>query len=682
MVGFPTLVRSIVIVSAVFFPRCPCMMSFFKPRYRHSGRTVICQLLLCLLLFFLYRESKAEAVNESLALQVSENFLRHINATHTIDQTTPVQSSGNNVGYLVTLKPHGYILVASDDTRVPIKGYSLTTTYSNLPESYRAGLLQELELETPQLQMMAASTIEEINKPYWDFLKNDPPLSATALSYTPDTSILTTTWGQGYPYNRLTPLDGTEHTLTGCVQTATAQMLRYHAHPAFGNGAFTQSWNGQALATSMNRPFNWQLMPDSPSATTQEYQLDEVAALMRDIGIMYNASWGTSATSTAFNYSRFETAFQYAPVEIMHQSDPDFFTTIRDEINNERPVFLSLPGHLTVADGYSSDPSGKSIHVNMGWEGAYDDFYFLDQTIITGSLVFPSGSHTIYYNIRPCVGLECTTPYAPLGTNAAPVIVSSLGDIAINGEKKIRIDGYDPDGDNITYQVQSACPDLTATVNGNILTLTPEHTDKYCRVTVTAESHDGSTVKKFNVLTVAAGTNLGNEYDLFGQFADQNEVDTYTVYLNGATTISGNRGYSNQAFFIWVTDLNSNPVIASTDDPISADFTGGYYLLKASLKNASGTYYPYDANYSEYILSLSTNVSINQMATDLGLVPMDGDIDNNGEIDLADAILSLQVMIGMADTPGQVYKEADVNGDLAIGLAEAIFCLMSTAGEF
>jgi hypothetical protein len=56
-----------------------------------------------------------------------------------------------------------------------------------------------------------------------------------------------------------------------------------------------------------------------------------------------------------------------------------------------------------------------------------------------------------------------------------------------------------------------------------------------------------------------------------------------------------------------------------------------------------------------------------------------GDINYDGQVDLTDAVLALQVIVGIS--PQQiVYKEADVNGDVNICLAEVIFILQKAAG--
>jgi Peptidase C10 family len=113
----------------------------------------------------------------------------------------------------------------------------------------------------------------------------------------PDTWLLTTKWNQPYPYNRLNPKYGDTLTITGCVQTALAQIMKYHGHPSSGSGVFTHTWNGQTLTAVMNRPFNWSAIPNSVNGGVKQYQQEEVAALMRDLGILNQANFGTGETS-------------------------------------------------------------------------------------------------------------------------------------------------------------------------------------------------------------------------------------------------------------------------------------------------------------------------------------------------------------------------------------------------
>ncbi len=54
-----------------------------------------------------------------------------------------------------------------------------------------------------------------------------------------------------------------------------------------------------------------------------------------------------------------------------------------------------------------------------------------------------------------------------------------------------------------------------------------------------------------------------------------------------------------------------------------------------------------------------------------------GDVNNDGAVDLADAILALKAVSGI---PATIHKEADVNSDGTIGLAEVIYILQKAAG--
>lgn len=61
-------------------------------------------------------------------------------------------------------------------------------------------------------------------------------------------------------------------------------------------------------------------------------------------------------------------------------------------------------------------------------------------------------------------------------------------------------------------------------------------------------------------------------------------------------------------------------------------------------------------------------------------LPVLGNVNNNPEMDLADAILRLQILTGVdASSPGLGTK-ADVNGNQVLGLEEILFVLGCVAG--
>ncbi len=56
-----------------------------------------------------------------------------------------------------------------------------------------------------------------------------------------------------------------------------------------------------------------------------------------------------------------------------------------------------------------------------------------------------------------------------------------------------------------------------------------------------------------------------------------------------------------------------------------------------------------------------------------------GDVNSDGKVDLADAVIALQILGGMLPE-GIVNPSADVNGDNKIGMAELIYVQQVTAG--
>lgn len=296
--------------------------------------------------------------------------------------------------------------------------------------------------------------------------------------------------------------------MTGCVNTALAQVLRYYRHPAASQGVVSYVWNGQRLKAILYRSYTWENMPDVLDATTSEYQVDEAARLIADLGIANETNFGLTDSGASIKTSALTENFGYSTaLAQMTNADADtFFATLKTEIDAERPVLLSFPGHMVVADGYTVDDAGRKIHINMGWGGSHDNFYVLDQSVVAGGYTFntTAGSLSIYYNIKPCNGSDC----------------------AVNLEAGDALSGF---------------------------TMT-------------------------------------------GAFNASRDTDRYDVYLKGATSIQGTRGYSNLAFFISLHNQADGSQVAFIEGTAAANtdisagsLPAGKYRVQIGLCNASGT---------------------------------------------------------------------------------------------
>jgi len=302
----------------------------------------------------------------------------------------------------------GYIIAAPSIHLTPIKAYSLTADFDTLPPAFRTYLLSEIKANVQAIEIAdrLPMTVHK-NMERWDFLLRLDRQRAP-LTYAPDTFLLTTKWDQSPFSNKHLPeIDG-QKVLTGCVPVALAQIMKYHQHPQRGSGIVRHTWNGQSLMEILYHPYHWHLMPNVFSSQTAEYQVEALALLIRDLGTAFHTDFGLSVSTTQFRPETLVEYFGYAnDIGEMDNSDVDlFFATLQEEIDHMRPLLLRFPGHMTVADGYSSDMVGRRIHVNMGWGGHHDDFYFLEEPVVAGSHTFPADLE-IYYNIRPCTGDTC-----------------------------------------------------------------------------------------------------------------------------------------------------------------------------------------------------------------------------------------------------------------------------------
>lgn len=236
------------------------------------------------------------------------------------------------------------------------------------------------------------------------------------LAYTVGTYLLQTKWNQTYPYNKFLPSVGDQTVVAGCVNVALAQVMRYYGYPASSKGVISYTWTPPApqlpevLKTILYRSYNWTNMPDSVDATTPQYQADEVALLLKDLGIANRTAFDAGGSSTSLNTRILLENFGYSTGLSERGNGPDqaafyaFLTTLEEEIVAERPVLFTFPGHMTVADGYRTDDTGESVHINMGWGGPADDFYFLDRQVEAGGHTFTTGAGdlNIYFKIKPC----------------------------------------------------------------------------------------------------------------------------------------------------------------------------------------------------------------------------------------------------------------------------------------
>jgi hypothetical protein len=353
---------------------------------------------------------------------VASNFLKFLGSDKKIVSGEIVERSLLDpalapipVAHLFQLEGGGYLLVSKDRSISPVKAYSLVGDFAALPEAYRKAILAELELRVRAAlsgaagrATLAAERTE--TEARWDFLlrfdEMRQPLSYD--DYTPGSYLLRAHWNQGYPYNKFLPASQGQNVLAGCVNVAVGQIMQYYKYPASAMGVLSYVWNDQTLKAILYRRYDWENMPDKLDGTIPEYQTDEVALLLRDLGIANRTNFGLEDSYAVFSPETLVENFGYSTSLSRRDNTEnyeEFLERLKDEIDNGRPLLLGLPGHMVVVDGYGPDETGRKVHLNMGWGGSVDDFYYLDQPVPKGDGYYfetDAGKLTIHYKIKPC----------------------------------------------------------------------------------------------------------------------------------------------------------------------------------------------------------------------------------------------------------------------------------------
>jgi len=141
-----------------------------------------------------------------------------------------------------------------------------------------------------------------------------------------------------------------------------------------------------------------------------------------------------------------------------------------------------------------------------------------------------------------------------------------------------------------------------------------------------------------------------------------------TAVLSGVVTSGGCAFVFDRGFCVSTSPTPTAPSVR----PLNITGTGSFDSVLTGL-NPNTTYYvrAYAMNYQGIAYGNEVTFKTSSSATI-------GDVNGDGKVDLADAILALQVIAGL--NPAGVKVSADVNNDGKIGLEEVIYILQKAAG--
>jgi hypothetical protein len=305
--------------------------------------------------------------------------------------------------YVIQFDPEGFIIVAGTKKETPILAYSETGYFEYNPLLAESnGLNEWVETRKEKIKNLinnpligVADSIEE----QWDY--SAPPIDdeiivAGGVVNEQKGPLLSTNWDQGCGYNSLlnpcTSGGQCGRVWTGCVATATAQVMRYWQHPT---------------------TYTWSTMPNNTGSA-------ETSRLMRDIGTAVYMSYGCggSAAYTSDARNALVNTFGYSGSAAYVNYNA---STLVTQLNASWPVILrgqGTGGHAWVCDGYKRNKyisihnpgtiyeyetytlSPLYLRMNWGWGQYGGNGWFLYNDFTPGSNNFNTDRKMII-NIHP-----------------------------------------------------------------------------------------------------------------------------------------------------------------------------------------------------------------------------------------------------------------------------------------
>ncbi len=363
---------------------------------------------------------QAESVDSLTAKNVAVAFLTQVNNKVNLDlkliyQTNMLNNkprkddSENQTLFYVFANGfnEGFIIIAGDDNSRPVLGYANSGIFdtNSLPPNFR----KWIESYKKELRNIIAKNIiaPESIQEQWKDLKNGTKLKAeTSKSAGP---LMSTTWSQSPYYNALCP----GGSVTGCVATAQAQIMKYWNYPDVGQGfhSYYENDYGYLSADFGATTYDWGSMPDHVTGPN-----NAVATLMYHCGVSVEMNYSPEGSSAYVidswlhphnSENAYTEYFGYDnSVEGIKRENYSTYAwkqILRNELDAGRPINYcgcgASGGHAFVCDGYNS--SGF-FHFNWGWGGTCDGYFLVDE-LNPGSSNYTNGQQAII-GIKPPSG--------------------------------------------------------------------------------------------------------------------------------------------------------------------------------------------------------------------------------------------------------------------------------------
>ncbi len=336
----------------------------------------------------------AGQVPQKNAKKVAENFFRQHSDAETITaelKYTALDAQGSPAYYAFNINNNsGFVIVSAEDAGKPIIGYSTEEGFKQPdPRSTTAVWLAKRTEEINYLRKNHITPTNAINAKWNEY--------ATAQTANKTSSsgavapLLSTKWNQSPFYNDSCP----GGSVTGCVATTMAQIMKYWSYPAKGTGSssycdctsggFSNNF-GILKANYGAATYNWNNMPNQSGPN------GDVAKIMYHCGVSVemdydpagSGAWVINSDSPVSAEHAYIAYFKYDQNTILgvnrsDYSDNVWMSMVKNDIDLGRPIqyvgFGSSGGHTWVCDGYDQN---DFLHMNWGWGGSGNGYFDVD----------------------------------------------------------------------------------------------------------------------------------------------------------------------------------------------------------------------------------------------------------------------------------------------------------------
>ena len=320
-------------------------------------------LLLVLTVFTNILLANAEPITKAHALSIATKYINNPKLSNDTPKTRSSQANEQPAYYIFT-NPNDkkFVIISGESKLNELVGYGdkMTENPNDQPPYFKL-FLKEYERVVKEVRSKATATT-----PQRPIKRKVEPL-------------LTCKWSQYDPFNKYTPLSNGQHTPTGCVATATAQVMFYNKWPKNRPQDYIASTGDDAKKSAT---YWWDEMKNTTNDMRTEHSRQAVGVLMSDIGKAVNMRYYYRGSDSNLQYAcnalrdKFDYTVRYLDKNFLPAND--FLNEVMQEISDGYPVLVVGGPHAFVYDGY--DEQGL-IHTNWGWGGENDGYF--DINIVT-----------------------------------------------------------------------------------------------------------------------------------------------------------------------------------------------------------------------------------------------------------------------------------------------------------